>query len=76
MGDVTPVQYVLVDRQNCRRKFDSYHKHEGHKFRRLLLDIEHLSLGNTYILVLLIYFLIYLIILIVWVGHRFVLCLS
>jgi tRNA:m4X modification enzyme len=47
VGDVAAVQYVLIDRKNCRRKFDSYHRHESSKFRRLLIDIEHLSLAEV-----------------------------
>jgi tRNA:m4X modification enzyme len=41
------VHFTLVDRANCRRKFDLYHRFEsqGPKFERLLIDIEHLDLG-------------------------------
>lgn len=40
------VHYTLIDRANCRRKMDLYHRFEeqGPKFERLLIDIEHLDL--------------------------------
>ena len=65
IGKTDSVQYILVDRENCRRKvifffitsfmhhvlprqMDLYHRfdEQGPKFERLLIDIEHLDIGN------------------------------
>ncbi|EDO46123.1 predicted protein [Nematostella vectensis] len=42
------VEYVLIDRASNRYKFDSCHKRgdNGPDFKRVLLDIEHLNLGE------------------------------
>eukprot|EP00794_Sanderia_malayensis_P009884 gene9884-10894_t len=50
VGDsVENVDYVLIDRQNHRNKFDCYHKgdDQGPTFKRLYVDIEHLNLSKV-----------------------------
>jgi tRNA:m4X modification enzyme len=52
MGENPTINYVLVDRSNCRRKMDLYHRFasQGPKFHRLLMDIQDLDLRKLEVL--------------------------